>query len=90
MTYEDTDKVKVVLGVATRRRMDKMEEQLASLTAWVHTAVIKGGGADGSRPGSARSNSSISESSYSTKSSKCRRLVSQRAPTPPRAVSVED
>ena len=68
--------------------MDKMEEQLASLTAWVHTAVIKGGGPDGSRPGSARSNSSISESSYSAKSSKCRRRVSLGAPLPLSVVSV--
>ena len=51
--------------------MDHMEAQLANLAAWVQTTVMKNQ-SEGSRPGSARSNSSmISEGSYSAKSSKC-------------------
>ncbi|KAK2162424.1 hypothetical protein LSH36_99g07034 [Paralvinella palmiformis] len=52
-----------------KSRMDHMEAQLANLAAWVQTTVMKNQ-SEGSRPGSARSNSSmISEGSYSAKSS---------------------
>ena len=53
--------------------MQRMEAQLASLTAMVQSAVVlkSDGSGGGSRPGSARSNSSlVSDTSCSIKSSK--------------------